>query len=156
MSAGPNGTVSLVGEPHYPAMEVGEDIAEGDLVGIKTVSSRKVWMRATAAVSGQVEALGFAPMAAKSGQRDKWSPQRFIRLALPATLPSELTGVVPGDKIYLSATVAGGITKTAPSGTGKIVQEVGIAFWEGSRMTGINASEAANGVQGYILPATTV
>lgn len=158
MSAGQNGTVSLAGEPHFPAVEAGEDIAEGDVVGIKTISSRKVWAKALAAAGAtQVEALGFAPMAALTGQKHKWSPQRYLRIALPPTLPAELTGLVPGDKVYVSATAAGGFTKTAPTGTGKIVQEVGVAFWDATvRLTGINASEAANAINCYILPATTL
>jgi hypothetical protein len=155
MSAGNNGTVSLAGEPHYPAMEVGEDIGEGDAVGMKAVSSRMVWVRALAAAGGtQVECLGFAPMSAKAGQMDKWSPQRFIRLALPATLPSELASVKPGTKLYLSPTNAGRLTKTKPSATGQLVQELGLAFWEGSRITGVAANENANGAQCYVTVPT--
>lgn len=40
---------------------------------------------------------------------------------------TQLSGLTVGDTLYLSTT-AGGVTATAPSGTGQLVQEVGIAI----------------------------
>jgi hypothetical protein len=56
-----------------------------------------------------------------------------VDIADPATVYSEgtndqVTGLTGGTEYFLSATTPGGVSATAPTGTGQIVQRVGKAF----------------------------
>jgi len=74
---------------------------------------------ASAAVDGQVvPCIGFAPYAAASGE------------AVTVVREGKITGasgLTPGSPVYLGET-AGAVQGSAPAGTGKVVQIVGIAL----------------------------
>ncbi|MEQ1709440.1 MAG: hypothetical protein ABL864_14025 [Terricaulis sp.] len=92
-----------------------ENLAAGDLVNVHSSTGAKV-RKADASTSGKT-AHGFVLSAVTSGN--------------PATVyfegsNTQVTGLTPGVQ-YLSASTAGLATLTAPSGTGQVVQIVGIA-----------------------------
>lgn len=96
--------------------EASETLAAGDLVNLwndgGTVKARK----ADASSSGK-EADGFVTGAVTSG-----NPAEVI---LDGTIPG-LSGLTPG-ALYFLDTTAGGVSATAPSGLGNLVQQVGKA-----------------------------
>lgn len=92
-----------------------ENLAAGDLVNIHNSSGAKV-RKADASAAGK-EAHGFV----------------LAAVTAPASATvyfegsnAQISGATPG-VLYLSATVPGGFTSTAPSGTGQVVQRVGVA-----------------------------
>jgi hypothetical protein len=144
---GQNGNIASWVDGSIPALEMGEAVSDGDIIGIKAdASSRRVGFKALAAAGGtQVAAVGVASMDMPIGYIDAVRPNKW-RLALPYPLPAALTGLVPGEKVWLSTATAGAIQRTKPSVSGQIAQEIGTAYWEGDRITGINAAEGANAV----------
>lgn len=93
-----------------------EDLAAGDLVNVYSSSGIKV--RKADATSAGKEANGFVLASVTSG-----NPATVYRASQSDT---QLSGLTPGAKYYLSTT-AGGVTATAPSGSGNVVQSVGFA-----------------------------
>jgi hypothetical protein len=96
------------------SVNAGEDVAAGDLVYIAAAGTV---FKADADAAAKA-AVGFVLAGATSGN--------------PATvyfgsgMITGLSSLTPGAIYYLSST-AGGITTTAPTGTGKIQQQVGVA-----------------------------
>ena len=96
------------------AITASEALAAGDLVNVWNSSGAKV-RKADATTAGK-EAHGFVLAAASSSA----SATVYFEGS-----NSGVTGLTPG-KLYLSTT-AGGVTSTAPSGSGNVVQVVGFA-----------------------------
>lgn len=92
-----------------------EALSAGDLVNVWNSSGAKV-RKADASVTGK-EAHGFVIAAVAS------SASATVYFEGPNT---QVTGLTPGVQ-YLSDSVPGGMTTTPPSGSGKIVQQVGLA-----------------------------
>lgn len=92
-----------------------EALAAGDFVNIWNDAGTAKVRKADASTSGK-EANGFVLSAVTSGNN--------------ATVyfegsNTQLSGLTPGTIYFLSDATPGGVTTTAPSGTGKIVQKVG-------------------------------
>lgn len=94
-----------------------EALAAGDLVNLWTDAGTVKARKADATTTGK-EAVGFVTASVASGTD--------ATVYFDGTI-SGLTGLTPGARCYL-ATTAGGVTTTAPSGAGNIVQEVGYAL----------------------------
>lgn len=92
-----------------------EDISGGSLVNIY-VSTGVKCRKADATTSGK-EAKGFVLASTTSGQ----SATVYF-----SELNTAVTGLTPGATYFLDTT-AGGVNATAPSSSGNIVQEVGVA-----------------------------
>lgn len=155
--AGQNGYLTSSFDGTIPNQQFGEAVGEADLVGFKDdADGRRVVFKALAAAGAtQVKAVGVCPRAVGIGGYEAIRANTW-RVALPKPLPAALTGLQPGDEVYLSDTVAGGMTKTAPVGAGKIKQVVGYGYWTGNRPTGMDPTEDANGVIIDIQPAVTL
>lgn len=155
---GQNGYLTEPMDGSIPNCEFGEDVSEADLVGFKDdAGGRRVLFKALAAAGGtQVAAIGIAPKDKKAGltfdavRRNRW------RIALPSPLPAALTGLQPGDPVYLSPTTGGAMTKTKPTTAGQLVQIVGWAYYTSDERRGMPASADANGVLVDIQPGTVV
>jgi len=93
-----------------------ENLSAGDFVNIWSSTGVKA-RKADATVAGK-EAHGFVLAAVTSGQN-----ATVYRASQSNT---GLTGMTPGAKQYL-ATTAGGRTETAPSGSGNVIQILGVA-----------------------------
>jgi hypothetical protein len=99
-----------------------EALSAGDFVNVHNSTGPKV-RKADASTAGK-EAVGFVLAAVSSGAN--------------ATVyfegrNNQVSSVTPGP-VYLSDTVPGGFTSTPPSGTGKVVQRLGV----GTTTTSIN------------------
>lgn len=92
-----------------------ESLTAGDLVNVHNSSGPKV-RKADASVAGK-EAHGYVIEAVLS------SGTALVYFEGPNP---QVSGLTPGVQ-YLSATVPGGTTTTAPTGSGQVVQRVGIA-----------------------------
>lgn len=93
-----------------------ENLAAGDFVNIfNDVGDAKV-RKADASTSGKY-AHGFVLESVVSGNLAK------VYCEGPNTA---VTGAIPGE-VFLSSTTAGGFTSSAPTGTGKVVQKIGVA-----------------------------
>lgn len=92
-----------------------ENLAAGDFVNIYNSSGAKC-RKADASTAGK-HAHGFVLAAVTSGQN--------ATIYFEGT-NNQVTGATAGD-VYLSASVPGGFTATAPSGSGNVVQRLGIA-----------------------------
>ncbi len=155
--AGQNGYITSAFDGSIPNQELGEAIAEGDLVGYKAdAGGRKVLFKALAAAGGtQVAAVGVMPESHVAGgfeaiRKNQW------RIALPATPPAVLSSMAPGDPVYLSDVTAGAMTKTAPVGAGKLKQQVGIAYYTSDLRRGMPTTGYANGILIDIQPPVTL
>lgn len=98
-------------------LDAAEDLAAGDLVNIFNDSGTAKVRLADA--SAEKQADGFVTEAVTNGD--------------PATVHSsgqndQLSGLTGGVEQYLSASVPGGVTATAPTGSGNLVQRVGKAI----------------------------
>ena len=94
-----------------------ESLAAGDFVNLWSSSGIKA-RNADASVSGK-EAHGFVLAAVTSG-----GSATVYRLSQGNT---QLTGMTPGAKQFLSATTPGARTETAPSASGQVIQVLGVA-----------------------------
>jgi hypothetical protein len=94
-----------------------EAISAGDYVQLYASSGLKA-RKADASTSGK-EATHFALSAVTNG-----ASGTFYRISQSNT---QKTGMTPGAKQYLSVTVPGGTQETVPSGTGQLVQLLGVA-----------------------------
>jgi hypothetical protein len=94
-----------------------ESLAAGDFVNLWSSSGVKA-RKADASVSGK-EAHGFVLAAVASA-----GSATVYRLSQSNT---QLTGMTPGAKQFLSASTPGGRSETAPSSSGQVVQILGIA-----------------------------
>jgi hypothetical protein len=93
-----------------------ENLAAGDFVNIWNSTGAKV-RKADATVSGK-QAMGFVLAAVTSPAN-----ATVYRISQNNT---QLTGMTPGVEQFL-ATTAGGRTETPPSGSGNVVQSLGVA-----------------------------
>lgn len=94
-----------------------EALAAGDLVNIHSSTGAKV-RKADATTAGK-EAHGFVlASVASAGNATVYPEENVI---------SGLTGLTPGTRMFLAAT-AGLNTATAPSATGQVVQDIGVAL----------------------------
>jgi hypothetical protein len=96
-------------------VEASENLAAGDFVNIYNSSGAKV-RKADASTAGK-EAHGFVLAAVTSGQN--------ATVYFEGT-NTQVSGQTPGP-VYLSASTAGLATSTAPSGSGNVVQRLGVA-----------------------------
>lgn len=94
-----------------------EALAAGDLVNIHSSTGAKV-RKADATTAGK-EAHGFVLASVISGGNATVYPEENVI--------SGLTGLTPGTRMFLAAT-AGLNTATAPSATGQVVQDIGVAL----------------------------
>ena len=97
--------------------ELGVPLAAGDLVNIHSSTGAKV-RKADATTAGK-EAHGFVLASVISGGNATVYPEENVI--------SGLTGLTPGTRMFLAAT-AGLNTATAPSATGQVVQDIGVAL----------------------------
>lgn len=95
-----------------------ENLAAGDKVNIFSDSGTAKVRKASAA-STPKEAHGFVLAAVTAGNN---------ATVYTSDENTQLTGLTVGADYYLSATTAGGITSTAPSGSNQMVQYVGTAI----------------------------
>lgn len=102
--------------PDVATITASEALAAGDLVNVWDNAGAFNVRKADASTSGK-EANGFVLAAVSS------SAPAIVYFAGPNT---QVTGLTPGVR-FLSATTPGGTVSAAPSGTGKVVQRVGIA-----------------------------
>lgn len=98
-------------------IQASEALAAGDFVNIHNVSGSPRVRKADASTAGK-EAHGFVLTAASAGAN--------------ATVyfegqNTQVTGKTPGARQYLSATTPGATTETPPSGSGSVVQYLGVA-----------------------------
>jgi hypothetical protein len=98
------------------AITASEALSAGDFVNIWNSTGAKA-RKADASVQGK-EAWGFVLAGVSNGAT------ATVYLAGPNT---GVTGHTPGP-VFLSASVPGAATATAPSGSGQIIQSVGVAF----------------------------
>lgn len=98
-------------------IQASENLAAGDLVNIHNSSGARV--RKADATSAGKEAHGFVLAAVTSGQNATVYPEENVI--------SGLTGLTPGARMFLGTT-AGAATATAPSTSGQVVQEIGVAL----------------------------
>ncbi len=95
-------------------IQASENLSAGDLVSVFDDAGTFKVRKADAATVGK-RADGFVLSSVTSGQNASVYAEGTI---------VGLTGVTAGD-LYLSATTPGGFTATAPSGSGKVVQNIG-------------------------------
>lgn len=98
-------------------IQASEALAAGDFVNIHVVAGSPRVRKADASTAGK-EAHGFVLSAVAAGAN--------------ATVyfegqNTQVTGKTPGARQYLSATTPGATTETPPSGSGNVVQLVGVA-----------------------------
>lgn len=93
-----------------------ENLAAGDFVNIFNDTGTAKVRKADASTAGKY-AHGFVLAAVDSGD------PALVYCEGPNT---QVTGATPGE-VFLSATTAGGFTSTAPTGTGQVVQKIGVA-----------------------------
>jgi hypothetical protein len=93
-----------------------ENLAAGDFVNIYNDTGTAKVRKADASTSGKY-AHGFVLAAVTSGD------PAMVYCEGPNTA---VTGATPGE-VFLSAATAGGFTSTAPTGTGQVVQKIGVA-----------------------------
>ncbi len=104
-----------------------EALAAGDFVNIHEVSGNRR-VRKAIATDNTKPAHGFVTSAVTAGA-DATVYLRGINTAVPTTgfVASDL-----GRPVFLSASTAGGVTKTAPSSAGNIVQRLGFVVEVGT------------------------
>ena len=100
-----------------PYVEAFENLNAGDFVNIFNDSGMAKVRKADASMTGR-EAMGFVDKSATSGN----TVQVYLEGSNHA-----LTGLLPGTRYYLSATVPGTVTATPVSGSGRIHQYIGTA-----------------------------
>lgn len=98
-------------------IEASENLAAGDLVNIHNSGGARV--RKADATSAGKEAHGFVLAAVTSGQDATVYPEENVI--------DDLDGLTPGARYFLSTT-AGAVTDTAPSSSGNVAQEIGVAL----------------------------
>jgi len=99
-------------------LEASENLAAGDQINIWDNAGTTMVRKADASSAGMA-ANGFVMAAVISGAN--------ATIYFEGT-NNQLTGMTGGARQFLSATTAGGITETAPTGAGEIVQIVGKAY----------------------------
>jgi len=99
------------------SMTASEALSAGDLVNIHDSSGPK--MRKADATTAGKEAHGFVLSSVSNGASGTMYPEENVI--------SGLTGLTPGARMFLSTT-AGLNTATAPSTSGQVVQEIGVAL----------------------------
>lgn len=108
-------TLNEVGASSY-ALTASEALSAGNFGNIHASSGAKV--RKANATDDTKPCDCYIPAAISNGATGS--------VIAPGCIISGLSGLTPGSRYYLSTT-GGGITDTAPSGSGNLVQEVGVA-----------------------------
>lgn len=103
--------------PDTSSIEASENLNAGDLVNVFNDASTPKVRKADATIVGK-EADGFVLSAVTSGAN---------ALVYFEGVNTALSGLVPGAKLFLDTT-AGGVTDTAPSTGGNVLQKVGRAI----------------------------
>ena len=100
------------------SIEASEDLSAGDMVDVYDLSGTPYVRKADATTAGK-KAVGFVLDSCTSGSDAAvyFEGQN-----------NQLSGLTAGQTLFLSATTPGGVTATAPSGSGNIVQVVGRAI----------------------------
>jgi hypothetical protein len=101
-------------------VQASENLAAGDQVNIWSDAGDAQVRKADASSAGK-ESDGFVREAVDSGDS--------AQIYRTGTV-SGLSGLVAGARYFLSADMAGGVTSSAPSGSGQVVQGVGKAISE--------------------------
>jgi hypothetical protein len=136
--------------------QFGEACSAGDLVGYVQVANKAVFKKATAAVSGQIEAVGVCPRDVLAGDWENVRANTW-RLTLSSDLiDDELTDLEGAQVLYLSATTAGAATNVAPDTEGMLLQRVGIAYIDTADRRGVAANQPANAWIVDIQPGTVI
>lgn len=99
------------------AIQASENLAAGDLVNIWNSGGARV--RKADASDPVKYAHGFVLAAWTAGQ---------MAIVFFEDINTQISGFTPGDRLYLSNTVAGAVTTTVPVTSGHIVQAVGVAL----------------------------
>lgn len=94
-----------------------ESLVAGDFVNIFNDAGVASVRKADASTSGK-HAHGFVLASVSSGE---------MATVYFEGENNQISGATPGD-VFLSATTPGGFTSTAPSGSGRVVQRLGVAF----------------------------
>jgi hypothetical protein len=138
--------------------QFGEDCMAGDLVGVKdNGAGKRLFYKALAAAGGtQIAAVGVCPRDVKAGDWENVRADVWRALLNSALLTGPLANLVGLEQLYLSDSVAGAATRTAPVGVGKIVQRVGISYIDTAERRGVAASEPANAWLVRIEPPVTL
>jgi hypothetical protein len=102
--------------PDTAAVTASEALAAGDFVNIWSSGGSFRARKADGSASGK-EAHGFVLAAVSNGA---------TATVYSAGRNTQVTGATPGVQ-FLSATTPGGFTATAPSGSGQVVQRLGVA-----------------------------
>lgn len=108
-------------------------IAKGQLVGIDANGQA---ILADADAGTPIPAIGVALVDMAAGQKGSF--------AMVGAMTDASWSFTPGARVYLSGT-AGGITATRPSGTGNLVQPVGVAY--AAKYIAFNISQSQTVVQ---------
>lgn len=95
-----------------------EDLASGAFVNVWNNAGTPNVRNADADAAQQYEVVGWTDAGCASGQ---------TAVVRSAGINSGLSGLTTGNRYYLSNTVPGGVTATAPATTGELVQVLGIA-----------------------------
>lgn len=98
-------------------IEASENLDAGDFVNVWNDTGTAKVRKADASSSGK-ECVGFVLSAVTSGNN--------ATVYFEGT-NTQLTGLTPGDRMYLSAATAGDATSTAPSTAGNVLQFLGVA-----------------------------
>lgn len=104
-----------------------EALAAGDFVNIHNVSGSPRVRKADASTAGK-EAHGFVLSAVAAGAN---------AMVYFEGQNTQVTGKTPGSRQYLSATTPGATTETPPTGSGNVVQCLGVAVSDTSISTEI-------------------
>lgn len=115
-------SVSISYSPSVPAssgnVQASQTLAAGDLINLHTVTGA-IRMRKADATDETKPAHGFVKVAVTSGNTADFFG--------PGEINDAVSGLTPGAAYFL-ATTAGGVTSTAPSTAGNVVQQVGEAI----------------------------
>lgn len=103
--------------PETGPLVASEALADGDFVNVWNDAGTPKVRKADASTTGK-EASGFVMAAVASAA---------VAVVFFESTNTHLSGMTAG-KRYLSATVPGGSQATAPTGSGQIVQQLGVAF----------------------------
>jgi hypothetical protein len=99
-------------------IQASENLAAGDFVNIHNVSGNARVRKADASTSGK-EAHGFVLSAVTSGNN---------AVVYFEGRNTQVSGRTPGARQYLSASTPGAVTETPPTGSGNVLQYLGVAI----------------------------
>lgn len=109
---------TMLGAAGAPSLSIAssENLAAGALVNIDSTGK----VRNANATDATKPAMGFVTAATTQPAN--------ATVYFPGQIVAGVSGLTVGAPVFLSASTAGGVTSTAPSATGNLVQQVGIAI----------------------------